>query len=269
MSATPSIHWMGKRVYLLSKFDEVVSNIYNIGIFWKDFFSDNSSLAKNKELICDNNHTCFVIGNGPSLKKQDLLQIQKYPVFTVNNFHKGYPEYNSNYHVCIDPVYAKDENLRNYMVNTYKKYQDTIFIFSVEMLAQLKQCDCDTNRAYFIKKDYVQCKKPLQVNMTKTMTGSSNVIPVAIECALYMGFQHIYLLGCDMNLLPNHFYDLNTSLLSKGRKAGYGLRSTSYAFFHHYALDDYATSLGREIINLSPGSLIDAYKRDNLDNIKL
>ena len=265
MNNKQTIQKMGKRVLLLNKFDELVSDIYNKQIFLKNLFSSNDSLQVNRQLVCKENDICFIIGNGPSLRKEDLLRIQNYPVFTVNLFHKGFPSYNSAFHVCVDPKFTDDAELRNYIINTYNRYINTKFIFHSRMADIFKQQGCKLDRAYFIKAYYVQCKNNIRVDMTKIMTGSINVIPVTIECALYMGFKHIYLLGCDMNLLSNHFYDPTISVPQKER--GSGLRASSYAFFHHYALDDYASKTGREIVNLTPGSLLDSYKMDTLENV--
>ena len=93
----------------------------------------------------------------------------------------------------------------------------------------LEKKGCSLDRAYFIKPYFVQNGANIRMDMSKIMTGSINVVPAAIECALYMGYRHIYLLGCDMNLLPVHFYDQMEQLPPKIRASG--MRATSYAFF--------------------------------------
>lgn len=267
MDKKETIRRMGKRVFLLNEFDHLISGIFNFSVRMKGLFSSDNTLLKNRELTQGAHDICFVVGNGPSLTADDLKLAHTWPVFTVNYFHKGIPDFVSDYHVCIDPGWVVEPHARDYITDIYNQLNGTKFIFNIQMKSILEKKGLATDRAYFIKPYYVQNGANIRVDMSKIMTGSINVVPVAIECALYMGYKHIYLLGCDMNLMPVHFYDQGECVPPKIR--GNGMRATSYAFFHHYELDALAKKTGSEIVNLTRGSFLDAYRMDQLENVIL
>jgi len=116
-----------------------------------------------------------------------------------------------------------------------------------------------------------------------------NVMIPAILFSLNMGYDKIYLVGADHSWLPlikvddqnnvllnqQHFYDENTSVYKTMANKGKGQRNLSevlhkfyLAFKGHMELAEYSKHKGIEIINLTPGSFIDAYQKINLSNLK-
>lgn len=108
-----------------------------------------------------------------------------------------------------------------------------------------------------------------------------NVMIPAIMSAIREGFRKIYLCGADhtwtqtlsvdnenfvVSIQP-HFYEDNEKERERVREAYAGLHlhdvlgSMTVAFRSYWLLRDYADSLGVEIINATPGSMIDAFKR--------
>lgn len=109
-----------------------------------------------------------------------------------------------------------------------------------------------------------------------------NVLIPAITIALRMPFKRVYLAGADHSWLPEirvtddnivlmnqkHFYDKNTSQAATVTQENlhnarlYTILYHMYvAFKSYFVLDTYARSLGKEIINVTPGSYIDAFSR--------
>lgn len=109
-----------------------------------------------------------------------------------------------------------------------------------------------------------------------------NVLIPSIATALRLPFRRIYLAGADHSWLPEisvtdnnevlmhqkHFYDRGSSKADTVKQENLSeahLHTILYhmhvAFKAYFILRDYAESLGKEIINITPGSFIDAFRR--------
>ena len=116
-----------------------------------------------------------------------------------------------------------------------------------------------------------------------------NVLIPSIATALRLPFKKIYLAGADHSWLPEisvtdsnevlmhqkHFYDRGTSKADTVKQENLNtarLHTILYhmyvAFKSYFTLRDYASTLGKEIINITPGSFIDAFDRMTLPNEK-
>lgn len=112
-----------------------------------------------------------------------------------------------------------------------------------------------------------------------------NVLIPAIATALRLPVKKIYLAGADHSWLPEitvtddnevlmhqkHFYDRDSSKADTVKKENLDsahLHTILYhmhvAFKAYFILRHYAASLGKEIINITPGSFIDAFKREKI-----
>lgn len=109
-----------------------------------------------------------------------------------------------------------------------------------------------------------------------------NVLIPSIAMGLRLPFRKIYLAGADHSWLPEisvtddnvvlmhqkHFYDQKTSQAATVKQENlnsarlYTILYHMYvAFKSYHVLGAYARSLGKEVINVTPGSYIDAFKR--------
>ena len=89
----------------------------------------NKITKKNQALTQGMHDICFVVGNGPSLTAEDLKKAKSYPVFTVNYFHRGFPDLESDITYAL--ILAGSENMcaREYILDTYERCRHTKFIF--------------------------------------------------------------------------------------------------------------------------------------------
>lgn len=113
-----------------------------------------------------------------------------------------------------------------------------------------------------------------------------NVLIPSIAMGLRLPFKKIYVAGADHSWLPEirvtddnevlmhqkHFYDKKTSQADTVKQEDLNparLHTILYhmhvAFKAYFTLLDYSKSLNKEIINITPGSYIDAFPRLNLD----
>ncbi len=112
-----------------------------------------------------------------------------------------------------------------------------------------------------------------------------NVLIPSIATALRMPFRKIYLAGADHSWLPEitvtddnevlmhqkHFYDSASSRAETVKQENLSTARLHTILYHmhvafkaYFTLRDYAASLGKEIINITPGSYIDAFPRQRL-----
>jgi hypothetical protein len=257
---------------LLDRIEHVMFKMYNAFSNIKLYTMDRSFLnilKKNKSLITKKD-TCFVIGNGPSIKNIDLTLLKSSDTFSVNFFYKSgiTKDFSATYHMMIDEVFYTDENLA-YLVDTYNQKKDTKFIFRHHAYKVLKDANFNFDNAYFTYQKLFPYGDFLKLDLTKNMTACINVIISCIQCAIYMGYKKIYLVGCDFNsyatMKPAHFYQSNQNgrVISMGEE----LKYYSLAHFHLYALQKYAEKHDIKILNATEGSLIDAFEEIKFDQI--
>lgn len=109
-----------------------------------------------------------------------------------------------------------------------------------------------------------------------------NVLIPSIMLALHLQYKTIYLAGADHSWLKDlwvsdenlvlltqkHFYDEKTARAEPMRQLGRNQRKLHevlikfvHAFRGYFVINDYAISCGTKIINITPGSFIDAFER--------
>lgn len=164
-----------------------------------------NELNKNKEFRSKyKNKRCFILGNGPSLKKQNLSILKDEYVFTVNQLNKSnvFYDVNSNFHVIIDHDFFEidiNKNEDSERIQTMKdliNFNIPIFVPYAEKNLLIKNGLYKENiRFIFTGGEIISNKK--QFNITGFLPGAYTVVQEAIYIAIDMGFTEIYLLGCD------------------------------------------------------------------------
>lgn len=150
---------------------------------------------------------CFIIGSGPSLKKQDLSLLCDEYVFTVNYFAKSekFEEVKSNYHILMDPaIFVCDESNYNLhseellRINTEDNHPTCFVPYNVKN--QISNSNLSNALDFrFIHFGYgIYEGYDKKIDLTNITLGFSNVVLFAAMIAIYMGFKEIYFIGCDM-----------------------------------------------------------------------
>lgn len=139
--------------------------------------------------------SCFIIGNGPSLRIEDLEAIAKkgIPTFATNRIYNLFDnsDWRPTYYACEDEIIADDAG-----INIYSGFVKFIPI-------ELKW-DYDINvhdaiyfhRQYRSKKIY---KHGFSPDISVGIASRGTVTYTCMQIAVYMGFEMIYLLGVDHN----------------------------------------------------------------------
>ena len=242
---------------------------------------------------------CFILGNGPSIKSVDFSQLEKEYVFTVNQMPRNpqFENLKTNYHVWaderffhIDKEKPEDMELLEVMKSVNTKESSPVVFYKSSALPMVKQFGlADELNVRFYNEIYINnIREALDagIDLTKALPSFSTVIQYAICIAIYMGFEHIYLLGCDctgfistaqqkMNAAEKSLYAYDISDNEKKRMEksmiNYSIKNElkwyvdlfdTYEIIGKYAVDN-----GIEIYNAGMGGLLDCYPRKNLDAI--
>jgi len=240
-------------------------------------FRGKQLIKKNKKLLLscktdDSQPVCFVLGNGPSLNASMLTEIAQYPSITVNFFHQGFQNFHSSYHVCVDPGFGDAEHAA-YMQDIVKSNPDTKFLLGVKAGRAFLQKNTEVpNNVYFMKCNQSQHGDLLRIDMCKPMTMCPNVLPAAIQCAIFMGYKRIYLLGCEFGLYglfgKGHFYDDNDGAITPTYgNTLHNLFNCGLVHAHHSAIAKYCVENDIIIQNLTPISNLREYEINSLENV--
>ena len=234
---------------------------------------------------------CFIVGNGPSIKGQDLSKLSNEYTFMVNQAMRM-PIYNAikpQFHILADPRYY---NLNNKLeedrevielIKSLSTNPELICFFPINAFEFVRQNNLDDklNISYFMAANtfYEGIKK--EINLAKTIYASPTVIQFGIQIALYMGFSDIYLLGCDMTgfeeirNVDNSMQSAYAYQLTENEKKRM-LRSTMhngeelfYAYARNYTIyrimNSYCTKRSVNLYNATKGGLLDNLKRVEFD----
>lgn len=177
-------------------------------LFNKDFRRTFNYNKKFKDI--HKGERCFIVGNGPSLKKLDLSKLKDEITFTVNNIMHDkyiYETVNSDYHVLIDPFYytldpeiPEDKTIIELLKSINYPNKKPICITGYEGRNALHKYGLDSSLdlIYTYQHKYLTKSFSGQIDLSKNIPSSQNVVQAAIFSAIYMGFKEIYLIGCDM-----------------------------------------------------------------------
>lgn len=223
----------------------------------------------------------FVIGNGPSLNKTPLNLLKYEYTFGVNGIYRLYDkiDWKPTFYTITD---------RRVISDIYKDVNaltSSIFFFDEKFRGLLRE---DKDTFYFssrLKGDNSN-DQYFSYDISKNIRHSNTVVGWAIQIASYMGFEEIYLIGCDLG------YKINDNVLDEGSKAFGGKRGMlltgtqdddpnhfdpSYfgrgrkwhvpnekgMIFHHEKYRDAIEGQGKKIMNATIGGVLEAYPRIN------
>jgi len=249
----------------------------------KEYFIYSISPNIKKEIVKNKYHKdihkgkcCFILGTGPSLSKINATHINKLKnevLFCVNSFYKSTigSQLTPNYYVLIDPLYWTDWSFTfKEIVNKYS-HQQPIFIadfLAKKMLDDLNITKKENRILTYSRKKWVD---RVDENLDTLLYDLMNVVSHAIISAIYMGFKEIYLLGCDYSAFCNHgrghCYDDSQELSDTNYNLSFYLKLYHLTTEAHYLIAKLAKEKGVEIINLTEGSLLDAYPRKPVSSI--
>jgi len=198
-------------MFLLEKIKKFVLEDPNIGYeLYKLINPEKAKIVKLNGRF-KNKHQgkrCFIIGNGPSLKDENLSLLKDEYVFTVNQFsrYSDYKKVKTNYHFWADSAFFDIDLLKPEDTELLKTMTDIavdnnrvecFFPLNQKKFIEKYQLENILNVNYFRTYSSLENRKGQIGDLSKCIAACGTVVQFAIEAAIYMGFSHIYMLGCD------------------------------------------------------------------------
>lgn len=282
----------------IDKISDVLFGIKNAVTNLKYAFHSEPELKENKKF--ENKYKgkrCFIVGNGPSLKMQDLSLLENEYVFTVNQAirNENFVKMKSNFHFwadanffIIDENKPEDMELLGTMKSVNKGNENIEVFFPLEQKDFVKKFELDKslNVNYFSSALCMTEKYRKKIDFTKAIPMYGTVVQWCIIAAIYMGFSEIYLLGCDntslmvtlksaLNVNDDDDYAYHISENEKKRMENLidrnGLESYTEAYLG--TLKDYRIIYGYcrrnniSLVNCSAQTVIDSVPREKFEDV--
>lgn len=150
---------------------------------------------------------CFIIGNGPSLKYEDLETLKEHReiCFGANRIYLSYEytEWRPDYYVAVDYLIVQNDRakiLDMEGIRFIRHFYKMVDQWDSEDIYQFTGLPCKAG------------EPKLSMDIYQGIYIGNTVVYDALQIALYMGFREIYLLGVDMTsgVMPQdegaHFY---------------------------------------------------------------
>lgn len=243
--------------------------------------------------------TVIVMGNGPSLRetidshggvlgRYDLLSVNFAPL--APDFFELRPVM----HVLADGLFFEDD-MKGNVREMWEALASADWNMTLFVPAQRKRCGALGMLPENIKVKYFNLTPASGWKwLTRLLYGSGlamprprNVLVPSLMSAIREGYGRIVLVGADHSwsrslwvadnnrvvTVQPHFYKDNEKERERVESLYAGIRlhqiyeSFSIAFRSYFAVRDYASARGVEIINATPGSFIDAFPRRSLDDL--
>ena len=214
---------------------------------------------------------CFIIGNGPSLSKDDLdtLYINDEITFASNRVYKMYPITNwrpSFYSVCDKDLYIDNSGIIDNLDNTIK-------FIPLDLISSVNNKE---QYYYYLRYPFKLLKKypKFSSDFSKKFGEGNTVTYHLLQIAVCMGFKEIYLLGCDFSY--NIGIDEAGNIVRNDNQKNYpwneesvlynvpNLQSNLYAYT---AARNYCDNNDIKIYNATRGGKLEVFRRVNFDSL--
>ncbi len=256
---------------------------------YQNILKRNADLAQTKK-----GKTCFVIGNGPSVKDQDLTRLANQETFTMNGFwrHPQYQIIKPKYYIATDAPHILEPSRPRFLLEDDMPASDPIIssvpetklIFSaiakksIENNGLFKQ----NTKYYVLQQGLMDESLHFNLDPTKPMPYPKSSHLFAMMLALYMGFEKIYLLGCEHDFLNQpmstthvtlkHFYkEPSGNLADHYKSATYEASVAScLRLFRNYRFFKEKISKSHprvRIYNATPNSFLDVFPMVDFDEV--
>src|SRR6267142_1190806 len=168
------------------------------------------TLLKRNEIFRDRHkgQRCFVIGNGPSLKNQDLSPLTREVTLAVNSFYL-HPligeSWQPDYYFLSDPQYFDGTvDLPEFSSLAAHIQSAPFFVPHYARDFLVKYDALPASRTFYVAHcGEVEGKRWKKPDLTGVNPGVQTVVQLAIMAAMYMGCSPIYLLGVDHDWLSH------------------------------------------------------------------
>lgn len=240
-------------------------------------------LKKNEQLRdLFKGQRCFVIGNGPSINRQDLSLLKPEIKIVCNSFfnHEILEEWQPTIYCAGDPASSHSIPASiPYYQDIFRNIDPLFYIFHSSVLEQILNNDeiqipyalRDKILGFASHSPLYEVSEQSQIDFTKSVPGIRHTPMLSIMTAMYMGCNPIILIGCDHDYgykyfrgeyEVEHFYqESNPQVLP----SDWTYLRISQEMFKTYAcynkLNQIALNQGISIFDATNGGFLDTFKK--------
>lgn len=223
---------------------------------------------------------CFIVGNGPSLNKMDLIKLNNEYSFAVNGIFYKTDEmgYKPTFYVVEDSAVMKDNTKR---INEYEcDYKFFPSIYKPKIKNRKNTYFFNMNRSFYESKSpYYETPRFSKDCENRIYVGQSVTID-NLQLAYYMGFTEVYLIGMDFNYdipksadVSGHVIVSNEDDPNHFHPEYFGKGKTWHDPKLHNVLKSYEMAKlmfeqsGRKIYNATAGGKLELFERVNFEDL--
>lgn len=255
-------------IFITTNKDESIDNIKTYCIVddnvkWGE--EQSKSLEKYKRKYAG--ESCMVIGNGPSLRGEDLNKIYDNNMmsFASNSIYKVYDKtkWRPDFHVFVDGIVFEEEK--------HKLTEESIFFMSSLFRDEREGLNIEYFSGFF--ENYYPGYPSFAEDVTKGVYRGRTVTYIMLQLAAYMGFSTIYLLGVDFSWgedgRSSHFYtDTDEKYEARIRDNIKYKKEYKKEVEHAYiSAKRYAETHNINIYNATRGGYLEVFERVDFDKI--
>jgi hypothetical protein len=265
------------------KVHQLIRNYSPRALFF--FFTHLSVFRSNKSLL--NRHVgerCFILCNGPSVLEIDVKQLRGEIVLSVSNGyqHPDFLEIQPKYHFV--PAITHSTLPLEKTIVWFKEMHQSIGDAEI-FLAWQEWSLVNDNKLFQSREVNYLCMGKRQFSSNGQLPELYGVLPnvqsvpiMALMTALYMGFDHIYLIGVDHDWFVkneyNYFFDRQVGLVSDPDVSSEGKVLTTLwdalpivenLWGQYRSIKYIAKKHGVTIYNATKGGMLDEFERVDFD----
>lgn len=229
---------------------------------------------------CHKGERCFVIGNGPSLKQQDLAPLANEITFVANYFHL-HPiiseSWQPKYYCLSDPAYFDGREPVESIRDIVAKVPSAPFFvptYARDFLTTTKALP--EERTYYagmcggLEDDFDDVP-----DFTTVIPAVQTVVQLSIMAAMFMGCTRIYLMGLDHDWLTqcgvtNNFYSKD-AVKYQPPASDWNYKSLMMAMTTIWRVYEMhqriAAKHGIKIVNVTHGGFLDVFERAGYEDL--
>jgi hypothetical protein len=227
---------------------------------------------------------CFIIGNGPSLARQDLTPLAGEITVAMNGFvrHPLLDVVRPTYYLFADGTFFDgSESSRRLLGDVREQVTHSAFIAPYFAARDIRANGwLDERRTHYVAfAGNLRSSRLRRIDLTQTVPNSMNCMQLSLMLALYTGCSEIYLLGADHDFLAHqgthrHFYAGQTLAGHPVVNDDYGryrylemIRIVTDVWLGYGALRVHADRRGVKIINCTDGGFLDVFPRQRYEDV--
>ncbi|MFM6153079.1 MAG: 6-hydroxymethylpterin diphosphokinase MptE-like protein [Sphaerospermopsis kisseleviana] len=234
---------------------------------------------------------CFVIGNGPSINRQNLSLLKNEVKIVCNAFlnHEILKEWQPTIYCTGSPASSHSvSDCTPFYQDLFKKISPLFYVFHYSVLEQIfnsdviqipstlgekvlgfaSYCDCSPNNYSMVS----EVSDQTQIEFTRPLPGIRNTTMLSIMIAIYMGCNPIILIGCDHDYVyklfrqeyeVEHFYPESTpEVIPKNSNHLLSIADDIFKTYSSYdKLNRIALKQGVRILDATDNGFLDTFNK--------